>query len=209
MIRLILVAHAETDWNTDGRYQGYSDVPLNERGRHQAAQLRDCLATDSIDAAYVSDLRRAWDTAAVIAQDRGLTLRPEPRLRELNFGDWEGLRYAAIREANPMTLDAWVTDPEQVAPPGGETLLEMTARLRSLLGDLRRRTADGCETVLLVGHRGSLRILTCMALGLPSAALWRFRLDLASVSELDLSPREAVLARLNDTHHLRENAHAG
>jgi alpha-ribazole phosphatase len=203
MIRLLLVQHAETAWNVEGRYQGHTDIPLNERGRSQAARLPARLAAEAIHAAFASDLRRAWDTAAAIANVRNLSLSPEPRLRELCFGSWEGLRYAQIRQADAAALDAWEVDPENVAPPGGETLANLAARLRSFLDELRRRQSSG-ETVLLAAHRGSLRVLLCLALGLPPAALWRFRLDAASVSVLELHPETAVLTLFNDTHHLRE-----
>jgi broad specificity phosphatase PhoE len=226
MTRVLLAPHAETSWNVERRYQGQTDVPLNERGRLQAAQLGACVAKDTIHGAYSSDLTRAWDTAAAIAQRCQVSLRPEPRLRELHFGDWEGLTYTQIREADPPALAAWEADPARVAPPGGETLASLASRVQSLLDELRgwhafaaRQGSDdpskallgresmapipGGETVLLVGHRGSLRVLLSLALGLPPAAQWRFRLDAASVSELELHANEAVLVRLNDTHHLR------
>jgi alpha-ribazole phosphatase len=208
MIRLLLVQHAQTAWNVEGRYQGQTDIPLNERGRQQAARLPARVAPEAIHAAHASDLRRAWDTASAIANARELTLHPEPRLRELRFGAWEGLTYSQIRQADPAALAAWEADPERVSSPGGETLTDMADRLRSFLGELRQRQSSG-ETVLLVAHRGSLRVLLCLALGLPPAALWRFRLDAASVSVLELHLGTAVLTLFNDTHHLREGAHAG
>jgi broad specificity phosphatase PhoE len=208
MIRLLLVQHAETAWNVEGRYQGHTDVLLNEKGRRQAVLLRNYLAAETVHQAYASDLRRAWDTAAAITQARSLSLHPEPRLRELRFGAWEGLSYAQIQEAHPEALAAWEGDPEQVAPPGGETLANLKARLHSFLDELRHQRSVFCETILLVAHRGSLRLLLCLALGLPSLALRRFRLDAASVTELQLHDGTAVLVRLNDTHHLREVAHA-
>ncbi len=208
MIRLLLIQHAETTWNAEGRYQGHTDIPLNDCGRQQVARLPARLAGETIHAAYASDLRRAWDTAYAIANIRELSLCPDPRLRELCFGSWEGLTYSQIRQADPAALAAWEADPEQAAPPGGETMADLAARLRSFLAELRQRHAPG-ETVLLAAHRGSLRALLCLALGLPPAALWRFRLDAASVSVLELHPGTAVLTLFNDTHHLREAAHAG
>lgn len=208
MIRLLLVQHAETAWNVEGRYQGQTDVPLNEQGQRQAARLRPRLAGEAIHSAYTSDLCRASATAAAIAAGRGLPVRSEQRLRELHFGAWEGLTYAQIHEAEPAVLAAWEANPEDCSPLGGETLADLAVRLRSFLDELRQKV-EASRTVLLVGHRGSLRLLLCLALGLPPRALWRFRLDAASVSELELHPGTAVLNRLNDTHHLREVDHAG
>src|SRR5439155_1311604 len=80
---------------------------------------------------------RAWDTAAAIAQNRSLLVRPEPRLRELHFGAWEGLNYAQIQQADPTALAAWEANPEQVAPPGGETLADLQARVQTFLDAIR------------------------------------------------------------------------
>jgi broad specificity phosphatase PhoE len=209
MIRLLLVQHAETAWNVERRYQGDTDIPLNERGRRQAARLGLRLARESIDTAIASDLGRAWDTASAIAKVRALSVQAEPRLRELNFGAWEGMTYARIRAAEPAALAAWEADPERVSPPGGERLTELAARVQSFLDQFQRDDGEAKQTVLLVGHRGSLGVLLCLALGLPPRALWRYRLDAASVTELKVYRQASVLVSLNDTHHLREVDHAG
>jgi alpha-ribazole phosphatase len=209
MMRLILVQHAQTSWNVEGRYQGHTDIPLNEHGQRQAARLGPRLANEAIRTAYASDLRRASETAAGIADGRDLIVRAEPRLRELSFGAWEGMTYAQIRTAHSSALTAWEADPEGCAPPGGESLTDLAARLRSFLDELRRCDANAKDAVLVVGHRGSLRLLLCLALGLPLRSLWRFRLDAASISELELHEDTAVLKLFNDTHHLREARDAG
>ena|SRR5579859_3563017 len=207
MIRLLLVQHGETSWNVEGRYQGHSDIPLNERGRRQAARLGPRLEREPIDAAIASDLGRAWDTALAITEARALPVQAEPRLRELSFGVWEGMTHAEIGAAEPAALAAWEADPESVSPPGGETLTELAARLQSFLDQLQRDEGETRRTVMLVSHRGSLRVLICLALGLPPRALWRFRLDAASVTELEIYPQTSVLVALNDTHHMREADH--
>jgi alpha-ribazole phosphatase len=209
MIRLLLVQHAQTAWNVEHRYQGHTDIPLNERGRLQAARLGRRLTLESIDAAFASDLRRAWDTASAIAEAGALPVQAEPRLRELSFGAWEGMTHAQIRAAEPAALAAWEADPETVSPPGGQTLTELAARLQSFLDQLQRDDGETRRTVMLVSHRGSLRVLLCLALGLPPRALWRFRLDAASLTELEVYRQTSVLVSLNDTHHLREGDHDG
>jgi alpha-ribazole phosphatase len=204
MTRILLVPHAETAWNSQGRYQGQTDVPLSAVGQRQAALLGKRLAREQIAAIRASDLRRAWDTAAAIGRPHRLSIQPEPRLREMHFGAWEGLTYEEIRQAHPQALAVWEADPLHAGSPGGETLADLAARLRSLLGCLTREDEAAGGAVLLVGHRGSLRVLLCLALGLVPQAHWQFRLELASVSELEIHNGSAVLARLNDDHHLRE-----
>jgi broad specificity phosphatase PhoE len=121
------------------------------------------------------------------------------------------LTYEQVQRADPESLTAWEADALRTAPPGGETLAHLAARVGAFLTGLTAGAgeAEPGRTVLVVAHRGSLQVLLCLALGLPPHARWQFRLEPASLSELDLHPQGAVLDRLNDTHHLREVAHAG
>jgi broad specificity phosphatase PhoE len=156
----------------------------------------------------VDPLRRAWETARAVSEGRGLPLFSDPRLRELHFGAWEGLTHDEVRRDYPGALEAWTADPMRAAPPGGESLAQLAARVGAFLADLEPGAGPG-RTVLVVGHGGSLRVLLCLALGLPPQSHWEFPLGPASLSELNLVAGGAVLTRLNDTHHLREAAHAG
>jgi alpha-ribazole phosphatase len=201
MVRLILARHCETAWNVQARHQGQADVELNETGRRQAAALARRLAHENIHAIYASDLHRAWETAQDSAAPHDLAVRAEPRLREIDFGDWEGLTYSEIRERDPRALAAWEADPLHVAPPGGETLGQVAARVQSALDDIA--CAHGEQTVLLVAHGGPLRVLVCLALGLDPQAQWQFRLDTAAISEVEIHEAGAILNCLNDAEHLR------
>jgi alpha-ribazole phosphatase len=207
-MRLLLAPHAPTDWNAAGRYQGHSDTALSAVGRKQAAQLADRLARERIDEVIASDLRRAVETARAVSEPRDLPLRIDSRVRELNFGGWEGLTYEEVRQNHAEALKAWEADPVRKAPPQGETLAQMAARVRAFLGDFSDEIGSD-RTVLVVAHRGSLRVLLCLALGLPPAARWQFHLEPASLSELNLYSKGAVLICLNDVHHLPEAAHVG
>ncbi len=197
---MILVRHGETAWNAEGRFQGHTDVPLSDRGRRQAEALARRLAREKIDAIYASDLQRAWETATIIAAPHGLEVRPEPRLREMHFGVWEGLTFDEIEARYPGSFDLLVTDPLAAGPPQGETMGEVMARVQALLEDLQRRHAQ--QTVLLVAHGGSFQMLMCHSLGLTPRARWQFRLSPASLSELYLFPEGGILTRLNDVCHL-------
>ncbi len=90
MLRLLLIRHGETHWNAAARFQGQRDVPLNPRGRQQVAAVARALSRVPLDALYASDLRRTWETAQALSGVAGLATRPEPRLREMSFGAWEG-----------------------------------------------------------------------------------------------------------------------
>lgn len=87
---LLLARHGETDWTRDKRWQGHADPPLNERGREQARALAETLANVQLEAIYSSDLRRASETAALVAQRRDIEVRLDSALRENDFGNWTG-----------------------------------------------------------------------------------------------------------------------
>ncbi|MBS1252235.1 MAG: Phosphoserine phosphatase 1 [Anaerolineales bacterium] len=207
MVRLILVRHGETAWNTEHRFQGQTDVPLNEIGRRQASRLASRLADEEIHVIYSSDLRRAWETATAINARHDVTLRSEPRLREIDFGAWEGLTYDEIQEGHAGVWDAWLDDPMNVAVPDGELLAEVVTRIQLLLDGITSEHAE--QNVLLVGHGGSLQTLLGLLLGLNPQARWQFRLDTTSLSELYLYEEGTILTLLNDTCHLSEVEDAG
>ena len=206
MVRLILARHGETTYNMQARYQGQTDLPLSNAGQQQAVRLASRLAQEEIHAIYASDLRRAWETAATVATSHGLPAHADVRLREMGFGEWEGLTYDEIQERYPQHLATWEADPLNIAPPGGETLTQVAARVQSFLDDITRAHQE--QTVLLVAHGGPLRVLFCLALGLSPQAHWRFGLSVASVSQLCLHNGDAILTQLNDTSHLSP-LHAG
>jgi alpha-ribazole phosphatase len=196
-MKLLLIRHGQTDWNLAQRFQGQSDIPLNEVGKKQAQALSERLSNQSFDFVYSSDLQRATETAKFICKSE---FHSAPRLREVNFGDWEGLTYDAIKEKHPDTLAAWENDIFKNAPPNGETLEQLSARVQSMLDELYAKHKD--QTILIVAHGGVLQTLICLALKLPPTMYWQFHLSTASLSEVAFYPAGAILNLLNDTSHL-------
>ncbi len=199
MMKLLLVRHGQTALNVERRYQGQIDIPLDAVGLAQAAQLATRLQNETIDRVIASDLTRAMQTAETIAAPHGLTVKPDARLREMAFGAWEGLSFAEIQTHWPAQVATWLNDPLNIAPPGGETGEQVSARVRSFVNDLLR-TESG-QTVLIVSHSGPLRIWLCLALGLSPQDHWRFNLAPASLSRLAVYDGQAILMALNDIHH--------
>jgi len=200
MVRLLLVRHAATAWTAQGRFQGQTDVPLSRHGHRQVAALAQRLRAETIHALYASDLQRAWETAQAIAAPHALCVQPEPHLREIAFGCWEGLTYTEIQQRDAPGLAAWECDQLHIAPPGGETLRQLSERVRTVYAHVVSASQD--QTLGLVAHGGPLQVLLCLALGLPSQAYWQFAMAPASVSELCVYEQGAILIGLNDTHHL-------
>ena len=199
MLHLILVRHGETEWNVQRRYQGQSDVPLSEIGNRQAESIAGRLAGQEIDAIYASDLKRAWQTAQVIAAQNGLDVISEPRLRELKFGILEGLTFEEAEEKYPEMITAWLDDFNNT-PERAETIDKFNARIVSLLDDLKRRHDE--QVVLLVGHGGSLSEILRVVLGLSPEKRWYIQMENASLSEVLIADDYVALNRLNDTCHL-------
>ncbi len=201
-LRLFLVRHGETIWNATGRYQGHADVPLSEAGYAQAAALARHLAEEHLDVIYTSDLSRAHATAKAIAAPHNLPLRLDPRLREMSFGEWEGMTFAQMEAEFPDQVSWWNADRLNRAPPGGETLGDGAAHVQSMLEDVLRQHQD--QTVVLVAHGGTLRLLLCLLLNKPPREFWQFHMDNTALSEIEWGRLGPRIRRLNDTHHLNE-----
>jgi glucosyl-3-phosphoglycerate phosphatase len=158
---LLLVRHGETDWNRDGRWQGHSDTHLNDLGREQARRVAAEL--DGVDVVYASDLARAQETAEIIAAALELDVRTDPRLRERSFGAWEGLTAPEIEERFAEDLARWRVG-DGAGAADAEQFDAFAQRVRAFLDDtLARHPGD---TVLVVAHGGTIRVIHALASGL-------------------------------------------
>ena len=198
MRRLTLIRHGMTEWNSVGRFQGHSDIPLSAEGRAQAALLAPYLATfPAIDVIVTSPLLRAVQTADIALQGRARLL--EARLRELDFGAFEGHTREQL-EHDPRWAD-WVADPFTCPAPGGETYGQLRTRADAWLAEARTRHPEA--HVLAVTHSGTIQMLLTSLLGVERPR-WRKRIYLrhTSVSHVVFRGDEAVVERVNDTRHL-------
>jgi alpha-ribazole phosphatase len=159
------VRHGETDWNLEGRYQGQSDVPLNDTGRAQAHLLAEKLHRRRFDAIYTSDLQRASETAGILGAALNLPIRCEERLREINQGEWEGYLVEVIKARFAELWKQRSADPAAVRPPGGETVAEVAKRVWAALDEIARSHPEG--TVLIVSHGLALATILCKVRGIP------------------------------------------
>lgn len=157
MTRLILIRHGETDWNVEGRYQGQADPPLNARGLEQAYQLANKLVGQKMDLLYTSPLKRAAQTAEILAAALDVPLFIEPRLREIHQGDWQTRLRSEIASLYPETFQRWETEPWEVHPPGGEHLTQVQERVNAALDELAARHPG--QTVGIVTHRVPIALI--------------------------------------------------
>ncbi len=199
-LRLLLVRHAETDWNRERRYQGWTDTPLSDAGRVQAEAAAQLLAGSKLAAVWSSPLQRARDTAAAIACPHGLRVHAADAYKEMRFGPWEGLTVDEVRARFAEPYRAWAETPQLASWAGAETLAEVRARVLAGLDELRE-TYPG-QTVCLVAHGISSRILILEALGLGLDRLWSLQLASTGISELEFSDDWTALHRMNTLVHL-------
>jgi broad specificity phosphatase PhoE len=157
MPRLLLLRHAESEWNAEGRWQGVADPPLSPRGERHAAYAGPWLVPYRFSALATSDLRRARATAALIAPALGLTAPPavDADLREYDVGQWSGLTRAEIGERWPGQIDAW-RHGRLASTPGGERRVDFVARIHAAV---LRLAAHPGGSVLVITHGGVIAAL--------------------------------------------------
>jgi len=165
--QLVLWRHGRTAWNLEGRTQGHSDIDPDEVGRAQAAESAPRLAGMAPDLVVSSDLRRARDTAAALAWLTGQAPTYDARLREMDFGDREGLTLDEAAAKWPEEIARWLAG-DDVRLPGAETLAEVANRFAAALHDISSRLSDE-GTAVLVTHGSAIRVGVCAFLGLPAA----------------------------------------
>ena len=146
MTTILLARHGETDWNRDGIWQGWADPPLNDAGRAQARDLAEQLRHVPFDAVYSSDLRRAHETAEIVAAPHGVPVIADAGLREIDIGSWSGLTRMEIEERFPGG-----------ERPDGETREQHAARVLAAVERIARDNAG--RRILLVTHGGTMRAL--------------------------------------------------
>ncbi len=166
--RLWLVRHGQTDWNLKGRFQGQADPPLNATGLRQAHDLAARLDGTAYAALYSSDLLRARQTAAALADRIGLRVRLDARLREVSHGVWDGLLVTEVQARYGGSWAERQRNPDVARPPGGETVVEVATRVAAALDDIAR-LHPGAE-VLVVSHGLALATALCRAWGRPLRA---------------------------------------
>ena len=170
MVCLILIRHGETDWNLEGRYQGHSDVPLNERGRTQSFELAKTLRKEQPVLIYSSDLMRAVESAEILGRNLGIRVIQDPRLREIHLGSWEGMLFEEIQAKDSDLLKLRKQDPRTVSAPGGETVENVRVRVTACVSEILERHPD--QTIAVVSHGLPLAILIAHFRRRPLEEVW-------------------------------------
>lgn len=202
MSELLIIRHAETDWNRQMRFQGHSDIPLNECGLAQARRLAARLADESIDLVVTSDLQRARQTAEPLLSARGLPVRADAAWREQAFGLIEGLDAATIRALHPEVWAAWLRHDADLAPPGGESNRAFHARTLAALRALGD-SLDGRRAAVFT-HGGVLDMLWREAHALPLSGPRDCEIPNTGLNRLRWDGRHLQIVGWADAAHLAQ-----
>lgn len=182
------------------KYQGQTDIALSEAGREQALQLAARLAKEKFSAVYSSDLARAYETAALLARPHGLEVKVCPGIKEISFGDWEGMTYDSINGRWEKEINLFFSRPADVEIPAGESFETLQRRVVRSLKELVAAHPE--ETILVVSHGAAIRTAICAALDIPLNQVWNIRQDNTALNIFEYYRDRTVIACLNDTNHL-------
>lgn len=200
MTKLILVRHGQTVWNKLGKYQGQADIELSQEGLAQARQLADYFPFTNVKAVYASSLKRAMDTGRKVAEKFALPVIPCDELREISFGDWEGLTYEEINNAWPDVHEGLFARPDITDCPHGEGFRDVQKRAVAKLKELVKKHQG--ENFVIAAHGGVNRTILCHVLGLSLRYMWNIRQDNTAVNVISFyDDGKATVDLMNSISH--------
>jgi len=208
MSEIVLVRHGETEWNAEGRIQGYlADSPLTEIGRAQAQAVARRIAGESVDALYSSDAGRTRQTVAPIAEATRLPVVLDDRLRERNYGVFEGRTYAEVERDFPQAFERFGKHDPHFAAEGGESALQFRDRVIEALERLARQAQRGRAVV--VTHGGVLGAMYRHVMSIPLDAPRDFSIANASLNRLSFHAGAWRIIAWGEVAHLSETRSGG
>lgn len=202
-MKLYLIRHGQTDWNIQGKIQGSHDIPLNDTGRSQAARLAKGMDSRPVTKIFSSTLARAVETARMVGDRQKVDIYLVPGLIEVEFGKWEGMTWAEIKEEYPAEYERWSVNPVDVAPPGGETQMEAMKRVAEAMETVMGMT-NGREDIAVVSHGATMAyIVAYLMRNHPEES--EIIVDNASITTVNYNPltEDYMMLEVNDTGHLR------
>ena len=201
-MKFIFVRHGETDWVRQGRYQGSTDVPLNERGIRQGRALASAFRAEPPAAIYSSELTRARETAKLIADSCKKRISIDQRLNEVSFGRGEGEFHDEVAIRYPEAARRWYRASWSSRPPEGESLRSLQLRISQFMEGLLEKHRNPKGSCIIVTHGGPIRMFLVHILDVPPKIFWTIRIDPASITTVEIGPKRRELVLLNCQMHL-------
>lgn len=180
MTTIYLVRHGHTVVADDNIVAGFTDVALSDKGVASLNELKKTMGTRQFDTCHTSDLIRTQQSMHSLTDQNYLV---DARIKELDFGDWEGMSWTDVHQQHPEALNTWSNNWVNNSPPNGETFKALSERCQHWLDE---QVANEQQTILVTAHGGSIRALLCVALALPLKHAMQFDINHASVTKLVL-----------------------
>ena len=200
-MKFYLLRHGETEWNKLGKFQGLTDVSLNERGFAQARDSARAALGWGLSALYASSLTRTVQVAEEISKITGIPVVADSGLRELSLGDLEGVTGAEMRAGWPELYQTWRNNPADVVMPSGESLTQLQGRAWRVISEIEQAHA-GDEAVVVVSHNFTIRTIICAILDIPLYNFHRMSLGLGSLCTFESDGNGRRLITYNCNSHL-------
>jgi alpha-ribazole phosphatase len=200
-MNLYLIRHGQTPASKENRFSGSIDPPLTDAGHLMAQQFADAYAAIPWRAIFISPMLRARQTAEPLAKRVGIEPIVEPGLREIHYGEWEGMKQEEVKERWPDAFAYWAADVASRGAPGGEAAFHVAARSMEVVERIRSKYLEG--DVLIVSHKATLRVIVCALLGL-DVRLFRDRIGqpVCAVSIFECKKTGPLMKRMGDVSHL-------
>jgi len=205
MTKLFITRHGQTEWNREGKLQGWKDSPLTEKGIEQARALRERLGEEDLDVAYISPSGRTVKTAEMILDGRDVKTIEDERIKEINMGEWEGTRSDEIKNRFPKVYSDFWERPNHYEPISGESFYELKERISSFLEEVLEKHRG--ENVLIVSHGGASKIILSLFEGRDLKYLWeppKLRGGCLSLVEVEEEEEESEIILFGDTSFREE-----
>lgn len=201
MTKLILVRHATTEDNKSKRLSGYTDSVLSEEGKNQIIELTNFLQSQSIDKIYTTTLSRTKHTVEHIAKQRNLEIIEKDCLKEISFGDFEGLDFNEIKVKYPDEFQKMIDEGYEYRYPNGESLIDSYNRVSNGIKEII--DDNDKKTILICSHGGTIRNIITYLISNSYKYHWNFKIDNCSVTILEIDNGFTVLSSINNTSFLK------
>lgn len=206
---IYIIRHGETDGNLTKYLQGCSkDNPLNAKGLAQAQKVMEFFKDKPLDAIYSSPLKRAQQTAAPLAESKGLKIHTVPGFKEISFGDWEGIEMAEIERRWASQMMLFFKQPSRLTIPGGRPFAEVQREAWTTFQNILEKEGHGRQ-IAMVAHGGVIRLLMCAFLEMPLDRMWSLSVYNASVITINEWDGNLVLTRMNEEVEKKLDENAG
>lgn len=193
--KLYLIRHGETEQNKTGVLMGSTDTPLNDQGREQARQLRNRINALAVDTIFSSPLQRAVETATLVFGEQAPIIT-DSSIQEFHFGEWEGMHFSEIAKRYPAIWQLWLTDWDQTHIPGGEVFTAFKQRVIGFVEEMVSYHPG--KKLAIVSHGGCIRsLLAHFFCDSVSKGYWKFKVDNATLTEIEFMGSLPILIRFN------------